>query len=80
MRVKAPNGLVFDMPDAIATGLVGGRNQKWEHAPAEVAAAQPAAPKPNASKADWVKFAVTRGVPQEEAEASSKNDLIKRLT
>lgn len=81
-RIQAPNGLILDVPDAIASGLVGSRNLEGfvylEDAAAPPAA--PEAPKPYASKPEWVAYAVTRGVPQDEAESLSKNDLIKRLT
>jgi len=45
-----------------------------------VAAGEPPAPPPvNAPKADWVDHAVAVGVPQEEAEAKTKAELIKEL-
>jgi len=31
-RVKGPNGLVFDLPDTIASGLVDGDNEGYEYA------------------------------------------------
>lgn len=85
MKVQAPNGLILDVPDAIATGLVGQQNHSgWEYAESDSAApgeaVKPSIPKPYASKLEWVEYAVSRGVPQDEAESSSKNDLVKRLS
>jgi hypothetical protein len=78
MRVKAPNGLILDVPPHIATGLVGGRNSDFifvdEGEPVAVTA-----PKPYASKPEWVGYAVSRGMPRDEAEALSKTVLIDRL-
>ena len=82
MRVKAPNGLILDVPPSIATGLVNGRNQAFtfvdETSDGEPVAAT--APKPYASKPEWVRYAVSRGMDSGEAEDLSKNALIERLT
>lgn len=82
MRVKAPNGTILDVPASIASGLIGSPNQPgWFYvADDAVADSGSVAPKPYASKADWVTYAVARGVPRAEADTFSKNDLIKRLS
>ncbi|MBM7518278.1 hypothetical protein [Nocardioides nitrophenolicus] len=46
--VKAPNGDVYDLPEATASGLVNGHESEWEYAeakptPAKKTAARPAA-------------------------------------
>jgi hypothetical protein len=83
-RVKAPNGLILDVPDSIASGLVGSRNHPgFEYV--DDSAAQPpplgypGAPKAYASKTEWVEYAVSRGMDREEAERLSKTNLIDSL-
>ena len=77
-RIQAPNGLILDVPDAIASGLVASRNHPGFVYLDDSAGppAAPIAPKPYASKAEWVAHAVESGMSQDEAESLSKNDLI----
>lgn len=82
-RVKAPNGTVMNLPDAIASGLVASSNCPGVVYVDDLDASPPVpdgAPKAYASKAEWINYAVERGIPRDEADGFSKNDLIKRLT
>lgn len=35
MRVRGPNGMVIDVPESIATGLIGDGTRGYEHVPVE---------------------------------------------
>lgn len=47
--------------------------------PAKVSSDEDAPPPVNAAKADWVDYAVTHGMSQEEAEGTSKEQLVGRF-
>lgn len=49
MRVKGPNGLVIDVPEAIATGLVGDGDRGYELVPDEPVKRGPGRPRKTAT-------------------------------
>lgn len=86
MKVQAPNGTILDVPESIASGLVGSRNHPgWVYVDDAASPPPPLddadAPKPYASKAEWVDYAVNRrGWNRDEAEVLTKANLIDSLS
>lgn len=50
MRVQAPNGLVFDLPESVATGLLASAGSGFTPAPAPPPPEVEARPKPRARR------------------------------
>ncbi len=48
--VKAPNGDVYDLPDAVASGLVNPEGSEWSYADESPAPAKKTAVKPDSFK------------------------------
>lgn len=87
-KVKAPNGDIYDLPAAVASGLVNSPDSGWKAVKASKSAqasktddaasgaADSGAPKGNASREDWAAHAVELGI---EVPADATRDDIKAL-
>jgi len=82
---RTPGGLLLDLHlplgENLANQVVRGelRRVNPDGTDYEAAAQKPAAPKPNASKNEWVGFAVAQGMDVNDADAMTKNDLIAKF-